>query len=306
MADMTINKELIIVGAGPAGITAAVYSARKKLDFTVISRDVGGQAAWSGEVDNYPGYQYVSGVELVKKFREHLETFKFDLREGVGVKGISREGEGFKIVLDQGDEFSARTVIMATGKRPKLLNVPGEAKYLRKGVNFCATCDAPLFGGKNVAVIGGGNSALDAALQLARIAKKIYVINIGQQFTGEPVMIEKLRSCPQVEILHNTKVKEFYGERFLKGVKVEIVSLVKDLEVEGAFIEIGLVPNSNGVDFAAKNEIGEIVVDGANETSVPGFFAAGDVTNVQEKQIVIAAGEGAKAALSAYRYLARH
>jgi alkyl hydroperoxide reductase subunit F len=303
---MTTNKELIIVGAGPAGITAAVYAARKKLDFAVVTRDIGGQAAWSGEIDNYPGYQYVSGVELVRKFREHLETFKFDLREGQGMTVIRQEAQGFTVVLQNGEELSARTIIMATGKRPRLLNVPGEAKYLRKGVNFCATCDAPLFGGKNVAVIGGGNSALDAALQLVRIAKKIYVINVGADLTGDAVMIEKLRKAAGVEILPNTKVLEFLGERFLKGIRLELHGLKKEIEVEGAFIEIGLVPNSAGVDFAAKNELGEIVVNGSAETSVPGFFAAGDVTTVPEKQIIIAAGEGAKAALSAYRYLARH
>ncbi|MCU0641899.1 MAG: FAD-dependent oxidoreductase [Candidatus Margulisbacteria bacterium] len=303
---MTTQKELAIIGAGPAGITAAVYAARKKLDFTVVTRDVGGQAAWSGEIGNYPSYQYISGAELVMKMREHLETFKFELKEGQGVTGISREEQGYKVTLQDGVELTAKSVILATGKRPRLLNVPGEAKYLRKGVNFCATCDAPLFGGKNVAVIGGGNSALDAALQLVRIARKVYVINNTPALNGDPVMIEKLSRAAGVEIVPSAKVVEFFGERFLQGIKVETFGVRKDIPVEGAFIEIGLIPNSTCVDFVAKNERGEIVINAANETSAPGLFAAGDVTNVLEKQIVIAAGEGAKAALSAYRFLASH
>ncbi|MFA5112694.1 MAG: FAD-dependent oxidoreductase [Candidatus Margulisiibacteriota bacterium] len=303
---MATIKELIIVGAGPAGITAAVYAARKKLDFTLVSRDIGGQAAWSGEIGNYPGYQYISGFELVTKLREHLKAFQFELKEGEEVTAIRQAEQGFAVVLQNGEELAAKTVIMATGKRPRLLNVPGEAKYLRKGVNFCATCDAPLFGGKEVAVIGGGNSALDAALQLDRIAKKVYVITNGKEFTGDAVMIDKLRKSSRVEILCETKVLEFFGERFLKGIRLELFGLKKELAVEGAFIEVGLVPNANCADFAAKNERGEIVVNSATETAVPGFFAAGDVTDVPEKQIIVAAGEGAKAALSAFRFLTRH
>jgi alkyl hydroperoxide reductase subunit F len=303
---MTNQKDLIIIGAGPAGITAAVYAARKRLDFTVVSRDVGGQAAWSGEVGNYPSYQYISGADLVGKMREHLETFKFELKEGEGVTGIRLEEDGFKVVLQSGEELMAKTIIVATGKRPRLLNVPGEAKYLRKGINFCATCDAPLFSGKDVAVIGGGNSALDAALQLVRIAKKVYVITAGTKFTGDAVMIDKLATAGNVEALHNARVLEFFGEQFLKGLRVAISGSERRLEVEGAFIEIGLVPNSAGIDLAAKNGIGEIVVNCAAETSIPGLFAAGDVTTVPEKQIIIAAGEGAKAALAAFRYLSTH
>jgi len=299
-------KDLIIIGAGPAGITAAVYAARKKLDFTVITRDIGGQAAWSSDIENYTGYQYISGPDLAQKFREHLQKFSFDLQEQEGVSRVEKIDGGFKAITSSKKEFTARTVIVACGKRPRLLGVPSEGKFMHKGVTYCATCDGPIFAGKDVAVIGGGNSALDAVLQMVRIANKVYLINIGQGLTGDPVMIEKVQHDPKVEILNETKTVDFFGEQFLKGVRVEVRGTGREIPVEGIFVEIGLVPNSNCIDFVDKNPAGEIIINGAAETSVPGVFAAGDVTNVPEKQIIIAAGEGAKALLSAFKYLSTH
>lgn len=301
-----MKKDLIIVGAGPAGITAAVYAARKKLDFTVLSRDIGGQAAWAGEVENYTGYQYLSGPELAAKFREHLEKYKFDLREQVDVAKIERLSDCFGVTLSDGSQLEGRTVILASGKRPRLLNVPGEAKFKNKGVVFCATCDGPVFAGKNVAVIGGGNSGLDAALQLIMFCPKVYLINTADQLTGDPVMQEKATASPKVEVLNKAKMVEIFGDQFVKGIKVEVAGQARELAVEGVFVEIGLVPNSSMVDFVNKNEYGEIVVANDTSTSVPGLFAAGDVTNVPDKQIIIAAGEGAKACLAAFRYLMTH
>ena len=299
-------KDLIIIGAGPAGITAAVYAARKKLDFTIISRDVGGQTAWAGEVENYTGQQIIPGVELAMKFREHLEKYQFDLIEAIGVAKVTKEDQGFKVTPEKGEALTCRTLIVAAGKRPRLLNVPGEAKYKNKGVNFCATCDGPLFAGKNVAVIGGGNSALDAALSLVKIVPKLYIINKTAQLTGDPVMQDKLNKAANVEIINNAKTKEISGEQFVKGLKYEQGEQIKELAVEGIFVEIGLVPNSSFIDFVEKNDQGEIIVNGATETNVAGVFAAGDVTCVPEKQIIIAAGEGAKASLAAFKYLSRH
>lgn len=298
-----INKELVIIGAGPAGITAAVYAARKKMDFSVISREIGGQADWSGKIENYTGYQYISGPELAGKFREHLATFKFDLREGQAVTGISKEGQGFKVTVNDRDVLLARTVIVATGKRPRPLDVPGEEKFRNKGLTYCAICDGPLFAGKDVAVIGGGNSALDAALQMIKFASKVYLVNHNPELTGDAVMAEKVRSDPKVEILNSTKTIGFFGEQFLGRMKVQVGDQAREIAVEGVFVEIGLIPNSGLIDFVDKNEANEIIVNCAAETSCPGVFAAGDVTNVIDKQIIIAAGEGAKAALSAARYL---
>ncbi|MDD5593632.1 MAG: FAD-dependent oxidoreductase [Candidatus Margulisbacteria bacterium] len=299
-------KDLIIIGGGPAGITAAVYAARKMMDFAVISPDIGGQAAWSGDIENYTGYQFIAGPDLAQKFREHLNQYKFELLEGISVTKVDKGSSGFKVLTDDGKEYSAKTLIIASGKRPRTLNVTGEDVYKNHGVTYCATCDAPLFSGKDVAVIGGGNSALDAVLQLIKIAPKIYLINIADQLTGDPVMREKVAGSPKVEILNKTKVVEIYGDKFVKGIKVEQAGRSRSIPVEGVFVEAGLKPNSEFINFVEKNELDEIIVDCASGTSVPGLFAAGDVTSVPEKQIIIAAGEGAKAALGAFRYLATH
>ena len=299
-------KDLIIIGAGPAGITAAVYAARKKLDFSVVTMDVGGQAALSGDIENYTGYQFVTGPELAMKFREHLEKFDFDLKEGMGVVKVEKDGSSFIVKISGGKSLSARTVIIASGKRPRMLNIPGETEFKNKGVTYCATCDGPLFVGKDVAVIGGGNSALDAVLQMKKISPKVYLINISDELSGDPVMREKVQAAENVEILNKTKTFEILGDKFVKAIKVETEGKVRELPVKGIFVEIGLIPNSDVIDFVKKNKYGEVLINCATETSIPGVFAAGDVTNVPEKQIIIAAGEGSKAALAAFKYLSMH
>jgi alkyl hydroperoxide reductase subunit F len=299
-------KDLIIIGGGPAGITAAVYAARKMIDFTVITRDIGGQAAWSGDIENYTGYQFISGPDLANKFREHLSQYKFELIEGVGVTGVSKADGLFKVVTDDGQGYSARTLIVASGKRPKTLNVPGEEVYKNHGLTYCATCDAPLFAGKEVAVVGGGNSALDAVLQLIKISPKVYLINLAAQLTGDPVMQAKVAAAANVTIMNGTKVTEIFGDKFVKGIKIETNGQSRTVSLEGVFVEAGLSPNTDFIDLAKKNQQGEIIINCATETSVPGLFAAGDVTDVPEKQIIIAAGEGSKAALAAFRFLSTH
>ncbi|MFC1559946.1 NAD(P)/FAD-dependent oxidoreductase [Candidatus Margulisiibacteriota bacterium] len=294
--------ELIIIGAGPAGITAAVYAARKKIKFLIISKDVGGQAAWSGDIENYTGYQFVTGPELAMKFEEHMKQFKVDLKEGEDVKSLEKSGDNFKVVTDKGS-YEAQSIIIASGKKPRMLGVPGETKFKSKGVTYCATCDGPLFSGKDVAVIGGGNSALDAALQMMKIANKVYLINVNPELGGDAVMIEKVKKDPKVEIMNGTKTIEIYGEKFLTGMKVESQGKARDLKVQGIFVEIGLIPNTDFVSIVEKNKAGEIVTDSNAKTSIEGVFAAGDVTNQPEKQIIIAAGDGAKALLGAYSYL---
>ncbi|OGC05268.1 hypothetical protein A2276_04790 [candidate division WOR-1 bacterium RIFOXYA12_FULL_43_27] len=298
--------DLIIIGAGPAGITAAIYAARKKIEFLIISRDVGGQAAWAGEIENYTGQQLVTGPELAIKFREHLEKYKFELKEGVGVSKIEKIDGGFSVATEKDETFSAKTIIVASGKRPRLLNIPGESKYKNKGLFYCATCDGPLFAGKKVAVIGGGNSALDAAMSLMKIASKVYMVNNGPEFTGDLVMIEKVKRSPNVEFINNAKTVCVTGDQFVKGLTVEVSGVKKEIELEGVFVQIGLVPNSSMIGFVEKNEAGEIKVNNACQSSDPALFAAGDVTDVADKQIIIAAGEGSKAALSAFKYLSTH
>jgi len=297
--------DLIIVGAGPAGITAAVYAARKKLNFLVLSADIGGQTAWSGDIENYTGYQFITGPELTLKFQEHMERFGIEVRVPEELKRIEKK-EGCIRVVTGTDEYCSRTVIIATGKRPRLLNVPGEKEFKNKGVTYCATCDGPLFKDKSVAVIGGGNSALDAALQMVRLSPKVYVINNTTSLHGDEIMIGKLKSSQNAEIWNNAEVKAIEGDRFVAAVTVEQQGKRVRLPASGVFVEIGLVPNSEAVPFLKRNEAGEIIVDCYNRTNIEGVFAAGDVTNVPEKQIIIACGEGSKASLSAFRYLSTH
>jgi alkyl hydroperoxide reductase subunit F len=296
--------DLIIVGAGPAGITAAIYASRKGIDFLVITKDIGGQAALSGDVENYTGYQFITGPELAVKFEEHLNKFNIKLKENEEVIEVKKTGDFISVESDKG-AYEARSVIVASGKRSRELNVPGEKEFKNRGLTYCATCDAPLFKGKTVAVIGGGNSALDAALQLIKIAKHTYVINITAGLGGDAVMREKVFASKDITVLDNTGTTEIMGGKMVNGIRIKRGGKEEVLPVEGIFVEIGLIPNSEGVKGVLKNELGEIKVNCANETNIPGIFAAGDVTDVPEKQIIIAAGEGSKATLSVFRYLAR-
>lgn len=297
--------DCIIVGAGPAGITAAVYAARKRMNFMLVSQDVGGQTALSGDIENYTGYQFITGLELVAKFEEHLKQFNVPFRKDEAVLRVERRAAGGFNVVTAKEIFETRSVIIASGCRPRLLNVEGEAVFRNKGVSYCATCDGPLFPGKNVAIIGGGNSALDAALQMVRIAAKVYLIHVGPSLTGDPIMREKVAASSVVEVIHAATVKKISGSSFVTGLTYEQAGVVKEIAVEGIFIEIGWTPNTDLIDFVAKNEGGEIKIDHANRTDVAGVFAAGDVTDVPEKQIIVAAGEGAKAVLSVFRYLSQ-
>jgi alkyl hydroperoxide reductase subunit F len=294
--------DLIIIGAGPAGITAAVYAARKKMDILVITKDIGGQASWSGDIQNYTGYQFISGPELVVKFEEHMRKFDFEIKENEEVKELTSRNENLFIKTDK-DNYQTKTVIVASGKRSRELGVPGEQEFKNKGLTYCATCDGPLFAERDVAVVGGGNSALDAALQLIKIANHIYIINFTDNLTGDGIMQEKISADSKVSIFNNSRVKEVVGDIFVKALKIEKDKKEKVINVQGIFVEIGLIPNSDFAVDLEKNERKEIVVNQRNETNIPGVFAAGDVTNVPEKQIIIAAGEGAKAVLSAFRYL---
>lgn len=296
--------DLLVLGAGPAGITASVYAARKGLEFCILTGDVGGMTAASGDIENYTGYQFITGPELVKKFRDHLEQFKVDLREGEPAQRVVRDGDLLRVETARG-RYRARTVILATGRTPRLLDVPGEAEYRNRGVTYCAICDGPLYAGMPVAIIGGGNSAFDAALQMMNIATRVTVIDIASRVSADPVMVAKARASGRVEILTGAKVTAVRGEKFVTGLELEREGKAETLAVEGVFVEIGSVPVSGLAPEVDKNRGGEIIVNCQCETNVPGLFAAGDVTNVYAKQIIIACGEGAKAALAAAEYLAR-
>jgi thioredoxin-disulfide reductase len=297
--------DLIIIGAGPAGLTAGIYASRKKMDFLIISLDVGGQAAWSGNVENYTGYQFISGPELAQKFQEHARQYGVELIEGQEVKEVIKTGRLIQVNAG-GRDYQSRSLIIASGKKSKELGLPGEKEFKNHGLTYCATCDGPIFFGKDVAVIGGGNSAMDAVLQLTRIARQIYLVNNTPDLSGDPIMLQKIRQNNKVMILNNSSVTGISGDRFVKGIKVKDGLEERDLAVEGVFVEIGLEPNSSFVQGVEKNSENEIIVNSRNQTSLEGVFAAGDVTDVPEKQIIIAAGEGAKATLSAFSYLSKN
>lgn len=297
--------DVIILGAGPAGLSAAIYAARKVLKTLVISGNIGGQITWTYDIDNYLGFSQVNAQDLIKKFKEHVD--KFGLETIIGQEVISADitGRIKRVTTRDGRSFYGKTLIIATGGQHKRLNIPGEKELLGRGVSYCSTCDAPLFAGATVAVIGGGNSALEAAIDLIPIAKHIYIVSLTE-LTGDPILQDRVKQASTVDILVRHKPLAIIGRHEVEAI--EILSLddkkTKTLAVEGVFVEIGIMPNSAlFVDVLATNEKGEIIVDEMCRTGVAGVFACGDVTSVPYKQVVVAAGEGAKAALSAYNYL---
>ncbi|MDD3088118.1 MAG: FAD-dependent oxidoreductase [Candidatus Omnitrophica bacterium] len=297
--------DLIIIGAGPAGITAAVYAARKKMDFLVLTGDIGGQAAWSGDIENYTGYQFISGPELAQKFEEHMRKYDVPVKEKEEVIEIRKLEKDILVKTLRG-EYQSKTVIIASGKRSKELGVPGEKEFKNKGLTYCATCDGPLFAGKDVAIIGGGNSALDAALQLIKIARKVYIINNTLNLGGDLIMRQKVESAENTVIKNNSQVSAVLGDKLVEKIRVVSQGREEEISVQGIFVEVGLIPNSGFIKDVEKNSHGEIKINSYNETSIPGIFAAGDVTDVPQKQIIIAAGEGSKASLGAFNYLSRN
>jgi alkyl hydroperoxide reductase subunit F len=301
--------DLAIIGGGPAGMTAGVYAARKRMKTLLISKDLGGQVLLTAEVENYMGYQYIEGRQLMDKFKEQVRRFPIDQEIGEEVQKLDKDEEILSILLRSGKKFRARTVIIASGKRSRSLNVSGEKKFMGRGVTYCSVCDAPFFEGKEVAVIGGGNSAFGAALDLMEIASKIYLVDIASSWIADPILVKQVKKEEKkVTFFPAHRIVEIKGKDRVEGITIESVDgeETKYFAVQGIFIEIGLVPNSEfAKPLARLNQIGEIVVDCSNRTNVPGLFAAGDVSSVPEKQIIIAAGEGAKATLTAHQYLMR-
>ncbi len=296
--------DIVIVGGGPAGMTAAIYSARQALCTMVISPDLGGRGAWAWRVENYTGFQAISGLELMRKFEEHMKQFnvRYVPDAVTQVKPVDHE---YLVQTGGGQEVRAGAVIVASGRKNRRLDVPGADKLEGRGVAYCATCDAPLFRGEDVAVVGGGNAALYAALQLASLARHVVIIS-NTKLTGEKTTIQRLRSMPNVEIREGYEPTAIEGKDFVTGIDIRSLkdNQITRIPVAGVFVEIGTEPNSAFIgDLVKVDQQGQIVVDCTGQTSRPGIFAAGDVTETPEKQIIISAGEGARAALTAYRYL---
>jgi len=315
--------DLIIIGGSAAATTAGIYAARRGLNFKIISKDFGGEVATSGEIGNWPGDGMTDGIALAEKFKKHLGSYKVDMEDGIEVESVKKQDDGTFCINLRSDlkdqsrgltstcDYLAKTVIVTTGVHPRSLNVPGEKEFRNKGVSYCTTCDGPLFKDKTVATIGGGNSALESALMLADISTKVYVINKNPKFKGERVLIENLEKKQNVEVIYSADTTEIVGEQFVTGLKYKDNSPAgegkeQELKLDGTFVHIGMIPNSGIVpEEVEKNQFGEIVVSANCETNIPGLYAAGDVTNVPFKQIVIAAGQGCIATLSAVQYLNR-
>jgi alkyl hydroperoxide reductase subunit F len=299
--------ELMIIGGGPAGIAAAVYAARKQLKTLLLTVDIGGQINNTWGIENYLGYQFIEGPELINKFQTQMSQFPIDQKIGEKVSQLKKIKKGFEAITEAGNKYRAGVVIFTTGKNPRKLGVPGEKELTGRGVTYCAICDGPVFAGQKVAVVGGGNSALEAALDMLKIAEHVDLVSLTK-LTGDPILIDQLSGAKNLNTYIEYQTEEIKGKDLVEGVVIKDnkSGAKKTLDVTGVFIEIGLVPNSDAVKELVKlNKWGEVPVSCACETTMPGLYAAGDVTDVPEKQIIVAAGEGAKAALQAHRYLQR-
>ncbi|MBD3282144.1 MAG: FAD-binding protein [Candidatus Portnoybacteria bacterium] len=300
--------DLIIVGGGPAGITAGIYAARKKLKTLLITKEWGGQITKANDIENWPGIKTISGPDLMENMLEHLKKFEIELKDQTEVIDLNKENNEFAIRDNQDNEYKSKTVIIATGKVPRLLNIPGEEEYKGKGVSLCSTCDAPMFKDKEVAVIGGGNAGFSTAYDLTKYATKVYILEFMEEMCGDPLMKEKIEKTGKAKFITNVAVKEIKGDDFVKSLIYENrdTGEDKEIEVQGVFIAIGMTPKAgfaeNLVEF---DDIGEIKIDRNNKTKTEGLFAAGDITDVKYEQIVIACGEGAKATLAVDEYLSK-
>lgn len=308
--------DVIIIGGGPAGLTAALYAARRAMRTLVISKDIGGQASKASKIENYPGFTEIYGWELMQKFLEQAMKSGAEFLTGEVLTIRENADQTFDIEANIGGSlthYKAKAIIVASGKVPRKLNVPGEDKFLGRGVSYCATCDAPLYRGRVTAVIGGGNSAFDAALILSDIASKVYLIHRREEFRAFEYLVEKVKNRPNVEFILNSVVTEIKGDSKVHSIVVKNVKTdrVKELKVDGVFVEIGAEVSVNFLKELVKlDDLNQVIINANCETYYPdrseirpGIFAAGDVTNTPFKQIVVAAGEGCKAALQAYNYI---
>lgn len=309
------NNDLLIIGGSAAASAAAVYAARREVNCKIITQSWGGEVAQSGSIGNYPGFNEINGLELSGKFRQQVEFNQVPIEEGVWVEKIVKKNDGsFSVTAQKNShsvEYTAQAVIVATGVHPRELNAPGESNLRGKGISYCTTCDGPLFRGKTVAVIGGGNSALESALMLKEFCPKVYLLTINDELMGETIYLTKLQQSQNVEIIYRADTKQFIpstgsGQAYLEAVEYtdKKSNKIHKIAVQGAFVHIGLVPNSGIVPAEVKkNKLNEIIVNNLGETNVAGLFAVGDVTDIPFKQIAIACGQGVAAALRAIQYI---
>ncbi|MBI4141664.1 thioredoxin-disulfide reductase [Candidatus Woesearchaeota archaeon] len=298
--------DVIIIGAGAAGLTAAIYTCRKKLSTIVLSVDIGGQTSLTNHIENYPGVDASPGPELMNKFKQQAESFGAEIIIDRVTK-VDKNKNNFTITTANNKTFEGKTLILTFGKVHRSLNIPGEAKFLGRGVSTCVTCDAPLFKNKVVAVVGGGNAAVEGAIELADIsAKKVYLVHRRNEFRADEITADKAKNNKKIEMVLNNVPTEIKGDKFVTAITVQDVETkkTKDLLVDGVFVEIGYEVDTGIVKHLVKlNEKNEVITDEQRRTTNPAIFAAGDITTTPYKQTIISAGEGAVAALSTHRYL---
>jgi alkyl hydroperoxide reductase subunit F len=299
--------DVVIIGGGPAGLAAAVYTARQGLTTAVMAGEVGGQAQWAGQIDNYLGLASISGGELARHFRDHVDRFDVDTFPGRHADALMPSDGGFEVHSREGLSLNGRAVIIATGRAPSRLAVPGEKELVGRGVSYCATCDAAFFRGQRVAVVGPGESAAEAALQLAALDADVTVICDQQRLRASPALLDGLAAAPRVELRTESQVTAIEGEGRVTAVVVRDASdRETTLPVNGVFIETGSIPAEELTGgLVPVNEAGEIEVDRSLMTRCPGVFAAGDVTDQLGKQVIIAAGDGARAGVAVTKWLQR-
>ena len=297
--------DVIIIGAGPTGMSAAIYTARRMMKTLVISKNIGGQMIWASEIANYPGVNTIGAFELAQNMSQQVKKLGVEIKTDE-VKKITKQADGvFKIDCGK-DSYQSKTIIVAMGLEPKQLNLSRENELVGRGVSYCANCDGPLFKAKSVAVVGGGNSALDAAEVLSKIATQVYLIYHKPKFKGFESLVVKVEAQKNITVMLDSDVAEIIGDQKLEKLKIRhnISKNIQEIDVDGLFIEIGHKPKTEILaDLVERDSKGQVVVDLSGKTSHDGIFAAGDVTQSEYKQIIIGCGQGAVAALAAYKYL---
>ncbi len=298
-------KDILIIGGGPGGMNAAMYAARKELDVVLLAGEFGGQLMQTKEVENYLGFGMVGAFDLAQKFEDHVKMFMPNWEHG-NVRELRREEDGsFTAVTNDDREFRGKTCIIATGKRSRTLNIPGEERLAARGVSYCATCDGPMYRNKKVCIVGAGDSAVEAAIEMAWIASEVHIL-VRSRIRADEILVKKMRETGKVKEWHHVIPIEIKGENKVATLKVRNTDTneEEEIELDGVFIEIGGDPNTAFVPADLElNENKEIIVGADCSTNIPGLYAAGDVTDYSQKQIIIAAADGAKAALAAHAYL---
>ncbi len=291
--------DVIIIGSGMAGMTAAIYTTRRELKTLIVASELGGQMAKNLDIENWPGEDHLSGAELAQEMQKQVQKFGAEFKYEFVTK-VVKSDKNFEIKTSS-NSYQSKTVILAFGKTPRKLGVPGEDKFIGKGISYCVTCDGPFFKDKNVAIIGGGNSALDAALVMSKIAYKVSLIHRRDEFRAEELIIDKVKKTENIEVITPTNVTEALGDQKLEQIKLDNGKI---LNISAMFVEVGAVVDDSIVHKLVKTDDKKQIITDANQmTSIPGIFAAGDLSDSPQKQLVVAAGEGAIAALSAYKYI---